>query len=220
VNGTDCSGGTAVCLGGSCVACTPNATPTQCASTCSKVPQYCNSSGAWTDATSCTGANSCSAGTCSLAPNEQVGQYTQLSTSINGLADILLANRIQITCRSDLLQLGARFQTAAGSVRFAIYTDNNNVPGSIVAGTSSVVVTAGITTASTSSVPLAAGYYWVVMNLSSQTAAPYYQEPVAAGTTHYQSYAFSTVSFPPTTFTNEGTLPHLYNLYAVVRRNP
>jgi hypothetical protein len=105
-------------------------------------------------------------------------------------------------------------------VRFALYTDNNNVPGSIVAGTSSVPVATGITEASTSSVTLAAGYYWVVMNLSSQTAAPNYQEPAAAGTTHYQTYPFSTVSFPPATFTNEGTLPHLYNLYAVVRRNP
>jgi hypothetical protein len=220
-NGTDCAGVKPACLSGSCVECTPNATPTHCANACTKTRQYCSPQGAWTDyASSCSAADICSNGSCSLGADEQVGQYAQLPSFLDGLADNLLANRIQITCASDLLSIGARFKTAGGSVRFALYKDVAGEPTTIVAGTSSVTVSVGTTEASATSVKLAAGYYWVVMNLSSQLAAPYYQDSVQPPPTRYAAYLFSNVSFPPATFPTPDVLPHLYDLYAVVRRDP
>jgi len=220
-NGTDCTGNNPACLGGGCVQCTPNATPTHCASACTKTRQYCSAQGAWTDyATSCTGSDSCTSGSCALAAESQAGQYAQLPSFLDGLADNLIANRIQITCNADLLRLGARFKTAAGSVRFALYKDAAGEPTSILAGTASTPVVAGITEASASGVTLAPGYYWVVMNLSDQTAAVYYQDNVTPAPTRYAGYLFSTPSFPPTSFPADSSLPQLYDLYAIVRANP
>jgi hypothetical protein len=217
-NGTDCAG---ACLSGSCVECAPNATPTHCANTCTKTRQYCSPQGAWTNyASSCTDPDICSSGSCSVAANEQVGQYAQLSTFSDGLADNLVANRIQITCASDLLGLGARFKTAAGSVRFALYKDVAGEPTSIVAGSSTVVVSAGLTEAPTTAIKLAAGYYWVAMNLSSQLAALYSEDSGQPPATRYASYLFSNVGFPPVDFPAPTVLANRYNLYAVVRRDP
>jgi hypothetical protein len=218
VNQTDCTLGTPVCLNGGCVECTPNVNPTSCASTCSKQPQYCSLAGAWTNYTPiCTGANSCIAGSCGLAADEPVGANTPAYTeSANGVQDFVLAQKIQINCRSYILKLGQLFATSAGQARFALYTDSGGLPGSLVAATGAVTVAA--TTEATSSVYLAdPGTYWVVTNVSSGTAAMSLTS--TGGSARYAAYAFSNPAFPAT-FPASSPIANTYNLYAVVRRNP
>ncbi len=216
---SDCGGGTPVCLNNNCVECTPNPNPTQCESACSRVPQYCDSSGFWANANACTGNQYCEKGACTSA-TKNVGNDQQGSTGYGGLANIALAQPITVNCRSTLVNVGAYFSAAAGQVRFGVYSDNNNKPGSLLAISSAVGVQSGLNIATTSpAVSLAAGTtYWIALNLSSASAQLSYDP---GGTTLYVSHSFSDVNGPlPATFGTPSTWSNTVSMYAVVRPNP
>jgi hypothetical protein len=223
LDGTDCMGPKPICSGGHCVECAPNAAPTHCASACTKTRQFCSPEGTWTDySETCASAELCSEGACISPSEEYAGLYDALSGSADAYADLLIATRIQISCRSDLLRLGARFMTADGSVRFALYTDAAGVPGNVVAGTDAVPVSVGTTEAEASSTVLDEGFYWVVSNLSSATAAPLQDSSasVPANSSRYANYAFSTAVWAPVSFPASSGLATLFNQYVVVFRDP
>jgi hypothetical protein len=217
----DCTGGTPACLNGSCVQCAPNPTPTHCPSSCTKTRQYCSPTGTWTDfSPACSGANLCSNGSCVLGPEETLGNPTQFSSCSSGYQNNMLANRIEITCRSTLLRLGTKFSTAAGSVRFAVYTDVAGAPGAALGGTGSVSAATG-EAALVSNVTLTPGFYWIAMNFDSASACPSENAQAPADSLRYGPFNFSNSAFPPSTFPTGGaSLPTLFNLYAVIRRNP
>lgn len=111
--------------------------------------------------------------------------------------------------------------TANSSLRAVIWNDSSGLPGSFVAITPEVTVPSTATTAAWydftfgSSVPLAAGTYWIGWWLGPNCDKVYlYYDAGAAGLEQYKAVAYVSTGNPSSPYgTPDGTTTHAYSMY-------
>ena len=161
---THCSGDTPVCHNESCTECAPTQ-PDECASTCTRQYFSCSSTGAWQSAFCSSGAY-CSDGAC-IDDTVTVGWDLGATGTPVSVGNVF-AQRIEVNCRSTIVNLGAYFASGENElvkIAFYFHDDATEGPGAKYAEAGGSITTSGPTAVElnvTGSV-LEPGAYWLAI---------------------------------------------------------